>query len=538
MNAQICQRYADYMKRQDVSWIFCICCALFVIGMGLTFQAPWVDWDASDYINVAENIVHGKGVVSGWESDTIHKFWPLTVWPPLYPILIAVLVLVGFSSVNAAMWVQILSLTGIVVVSFHLGKETDSPLVGYLSALVILLMSTLWEMARMALTEVPYIFFSIIGLYFLIRYLKSGTYWFLLFAALLCGTGAVTRYMGVTLIFTGLFILVIQPWKKPVSQLKQIGLFGIISSLPLCLVFIRNISNTGHFSGADRGGGSGNIAGVAHDMAQILISDLTPFKPLGNLGASNGIFAITCIILVIVAALLLYGVYQSDKRKFILNIWKFISDKRVIISYILIYAVSLFVLEIGMGDIATVQTRYLLPVYPFVIILVLSFMRGACGCMKPSSYRVMSGALCTILILGFLSGQVFSTIPIMSDKGGRSYTDPSWYDEPIEEYQWVMQNIPHGAEIFSNNPRAMQLHTSRAIPTLPEQGNGETARKLLTKLHPGQMIVSLNGKKSNDQYMNAGEFFSYNKDFTSPAVFKQVFSTRDAEVYQVVSPAS
>ncbi|HWQ63303.1 MAG TPA: hypothetical protein VN429_02720, partial [Methanospirillum sp.] len=209
-----------------------------------------------------------------------------------------------------------------------------------------------------------------------------------------------------------------------------------------------------------------------------------------------------------------------------------------IISYILIYVVSLFFLEIGMGDIATVQTRYLLPVYPFVIILVLAFMRGACECIHSSSYRVICSVMCTILILGFLFGQMFASIPIMSEKGGRSYTDPSWYDEPIEEYRWVMQNIPHGAEIFSNNPRAMQLHTSRAIPTLPERGNAETARKLLTKLHPGQMIVSLNGKKSTDQYMNADEFFSYNNNFSSPAVFKPVFSTRDAEVYQVVSPAS
>ncbi|HWQ63915.1 MAG TPA: glycosyltransferase family 39 protein, partial [Methanospirillum sp.] len=293
MNAHTCQRYTDFMKRRDVSWIFCICCALFVIGMGLTFQAPWIDWDASDYINVAENIVHGKGIVSGWESDTIHKFWPLTVWPPLYPILIAALMLVGFTSVNAAMWVQILSLAGIVVVSFYLGREIDSPLVGYLSAFLILWMSTLWELTRMALTEVPYIFFSIIGLFFLIRYLKSETSWYLLYAALFCGAGAVTRYMGVTLIFTGLLILTIQPWKKPIAQLRQIGVFGIISFLPLCLVFMRNISSTGYFSGADRGGGSGNIAGVAHDMANVIISDLTPFKPLGQLGFSNIISEIT-----------------------------------------------------------------------------------------------------------------------------------------------------------------------------------------------------------------------------------------------------
>jgi|GEM_PF-6261409 len=527
----------EFLNRRDVSWLFCACCALFVIGMGLTFQAPWVDWDASDYINVAENIVHGKGVVSGWESDNIHAFWPLTVWPPFYPILIACLMEVGFSSVSAAMWIPILSLAGIVVVSFFFGRDLDSPVTGYIWALCCLSMSSLWEMSRWAMTEIPYIFFSILGLYLLMYYLNSRFYWALLLSALCCGAGAVTRYMGVTLIMTGVLILVLQSWKRSKNRIKEIITFGLISSIPVCVVFLRNIIYKGSFSGAVRGSGSGTLFGISSDIVHVLISDLNPFKPLDI----SVLFSRTEVIfgiLIIVVIFLLYGVYISEKANFKTTLKTYLFKKRIVIAYVLIYVLSLLMLEIGMGDIATVQTRYLLPVYPFLIVLLLSFIRGACARIIVPPLKALSVGISAILVICFISAQVAGSIPIIVDKGGKSYTDPVWYDEPVEEYQWVMQNTPRGAEIFSNNPRAMQLHMSRLILPLPERGNVAYAKKLLSKLGPGQMIVSLNGKKSTDQYMNAEEFFSYNKDFTSPAVFKEVFSTRDAEVYQVVSPAS
>lgn len=538
MNAQTCQYYADFMKRRDVSWIFCICCALLVIGMGLTFQAPWVDWDASDYINVAENIVHGKGIVSGWESDNIHAFWPLTVWPPLYPILIAAFMMVGFTSVNAAMWIPILSLAGIVIVSFFFGRDLDSPITGYLWAICCLSLSSFWEMTRWAMTEMPYIFFSFLGLYLLLRFHNSRDIWLLLLSALFCGAGAVTRYMGVTLILTGVIILAIQSCKKPKDRIKQILIFGIISSIPVSLVFLRNIIYKGQFSGADRGSGSGSFLGTTNDIVHVILSDLNPFRSLTSSVVSSGIEILILLSLVIIAICLLYGVYFSNKNQFKNTVKKFLYDKRIVIAYTLIYVISLLVLEIGMGDIASIQTRYLLPVYPFIMVLLFSFMRGACARMVYRGWKIVCMSICAILVLSFFSSQIIGAIPVIFDKGGKSYTDPSWYDETVEEYQWLIQNTPHGVEIFSNNPRALQLHMSRLIIPLPERDNTAYAKKLLSKLNPGQMIVSLHGKKSTDQYMNVDEFFSYNNNFSSPAVFKPVFSTRDAEVYQVVSPAS
>ncbi|MDD1728087.1 MAG: glycosyltransferase family 39 protein, partial [Methanospirillum sp.] len=418
------QQYLSIINRWDVSWIFCICCALLVLGIGLTFQAPWIDWDASDYINVAENIVDGKGIVSGWESATIHKFWPLTVWPPFYPILIAAFMTLGFTSVSAAMWIQILAFAGIVIVSFFFGKEIDSPLVGYLCAISILCMSALWELSRMALTEIPYIFLSLVGLYLLLRYVNTKNYWVLVLSVLFCGAGAVTRYMGITLILTGFLILVFQSRKRTLSDLIPALVFGVISSIPVCLVFFRNIEVTGHFSGADRGAGSGIFTGVTHDLIQVMVSDLNPFKLLFFERISDWVSIGIFSFLMVVAVFLTYGVYIGGKTRFKLLALHFLSEKCIVISYILIYILTLALLEIGMGDIASVHTRYLLPVYPFLVILCLSFMRSACSQVKTGSWRVISISICTILVVCFVCSQVLGSLPVISEKGGRYYTDP------------------------------------------------------------------------------------------------------------------
>jgi hypothetical protein len=142
-----------------------------------------------------------------------------------------------------------------------------------------------------------------------------------------------------------------------------------------------------------------------------------------------------------------------------------------------------------------------------------------------------------IFFLCFIGTQVIASTPYIMEKGGKYYTDPSWYDDPVEEYEWILENRLKGAEIFSNNPRALQLHLSHLVIPLPKTGDSIYAKKILQSMHPGFLIVSLNGKKRDSQYMDADALFSCNDGFENPARFSQVFTNPDAKIYQVISPA-
>ncbi|MFH0968631.1 MAG: hypothetical protein V1862_13195, partial [Methanobacteriota archaeon] len=228
----------------------------------------------------------------------------------------------------------------------------------------------------------------------------------------------------------------------------------------------------------------------------------------------------------------------TDKAKFKSSLVSFITTNQVLLGYVLVYACVLCFLEVGMGDIANVQTRYLLPMYPFFILLSISLMYFVYTHTRVPLFQRATLGICMILIFCFVVGQATASLSVIGEKGGRYYTDPVWYDESVEEYQWVMENLPKGAEVFSNNPRALQFHMSRLVIPLPKKDDGAYAQKLLRNLHPGHLIVSLKGKKSNNDYMNAEELFSYNQKLSNPVQYSQAFISSDATVYQIISNAS
>lgn len=534
-----------YLYRKEAIWAFCLLCSIFVIGTGLSFQVPWVAWDALDYINAAENIYSGKGIVNGWQSDNYSNYWPLTVWPPFYPILIAACMTLGFSSVNAAMWVTILSFLGVVLISFFIGKELGSPVIGYLAALCCLVLESLWQLSRWALTEMPFIFFSLITILLLMRFSSERKLPLLILAAIFCGLAAITRFMGVTMIISGVILLLLGLKEQKFIKLKNTLIFGLIASIPIGLVFLRNVWYTGHISGANRGGGSGDITGVISDFIIVFITDFNPCilidpNPFGPKVIPESVLLFNIIPALLFGLFLIaifVALYRDTGARFRGVINDYLKKSAILLIYLIVYLISLIILEFGMGDIATVQTRYLLPVYPVLILILISIIHhGYLNIRGLSSQRLILG-FSVLIFICFIITHASASIPVIGEKGGREYTAPTWYDDDPEEYEWVLDNIPDGAEILSNNPRPLQLHISRLTHPLPKQDDESYALKVLRVAKPGFMIISFQGEKANREYMDADMLFRYNAQFAEPAQYRRVFANDDASVYLITQPA-
>lgn len=534
-----------YLYRKEALWAFCLLCSIFVISTGLSFQVPWVAWDALDYINAAENIYSGKGIVNGWESDNYSNYWPLTVWPPFYPIIIAACMTLGFSSVNAAMWVTILSFLGVVLSSFFIGKELGSPVIGYLTALCCLVLESLWQLSRWALTEMPFIFFSLVTILFLMRFSSERKRPFLILAAVFCGLAAITRFMGVTLIMSGVILLLLGLKGQGFIRLKNALIFGLIASIPVALIFLRNVWYTGHISGANRGGGSGDITGVILDFITVFITDFNPCilidpNPFGPKRILDSVLLFNIIPALIFGLFLIaifVALYRDTGVRFRVVINDYLKNSAILLIYLIVYLISLIILEFGMGDIATVQTRYLLPVYPVLILVLISFIHHGFVNIRRSSYQRLILGFSVIIFICFIITHASASLLVIGEKGGREYTSPIWYDDDPEEFEWVLENIQNGAEILSNNPRPLQLHTSRLTHPLPKQDDNSYALQVLRVVKPGYMIISYHGEKANREYMDADMLFRYNTQFAEPAQYRRVFANDDAVVYLIIQPA-
>ena len=156
---------------------------------------------------------------------------PMTHWPPLYPILLALPQYFGMSGLSAARWLGAVNL-GLMV--FLLGLSiarltNSSPWYTGLGTLVLVTSYALWNTSLYAMTEPLYMVLGLLALLFLDNYLIAGKQKWLLSASIVLALGLLTRYSAGALILASVLALFMQrgwPFKKKLRDSIVLGLGG------------------------------------------------------------------------------------------------------------------------------------------------------------------------------------------------------------------------------------------------------------------------------------------------------------------------
>ena len=223
-------------------------CTLLIVvlaGLGtahiLVHTAPYgiaVGPDSVDFLSTALNFLAGEG----WR-DFIGR--PLTLWPPLFPLLLAAFGWVGIEPLAAGRWINATAF-GLTILaaggwlrsnlrSRGLALAATAPLVTALS---------LSHWASHLRTEPLFVLLTLLALMQLAAFLNQRTTAPLWWAAVCTALAALTRWPGVALIGTGVLVLL------PTARLKQTLVFGAISSVPLLAVLAHNWAVTGDLTRA------------------------------------------------------------------------------------------------------------------------------------------------------------------------------------------------------------------------------------------------------------------------------------------------
>ncbi len=226
-------------------WLLCAGLAgCLLILVATSRYGAGVSPDSVVYLAVAENLLEGRGA-------THYTGEPRTLQPPLYSAVLAVLAagegarLEGAARVlNAALFGLILMMTGRLAYRF-----TRSWPMAWACAAVIAVTRPLQDAAVMAWSEPLFIFLTLLFLWGLDVYSRAPSNRLVLFLALIAAAATLTRYIGVTLIGTGvigLFLLADGSLKRRVLQSV---FFAIPATAPLLVWWIRNYSLSGTFMG-------------------------------------------------------------------------------------------------------------------------------------------------------------------------------------------------------------------------------------------------------------------------------------------------
>lgn len=230
---------------------------LSLLGLaGLALQLTVTRWgiglspDSATYIAGARGLLEGHG----FSFPKGGGAWaPLTLWPPLLSVFIAVPGALGADLVASARWINAILFAGNTVLAGVLVRRLSPtsavyPVVG---ALLFLLMDDTLLTHSWAWAEPLFLFLGFAGLLLLDRYFVTGRRRDLMLSGFLIGLSFLTRYAGSAYVATGLLTMVLFR-RRDLSgsrKLADLCLFAVSSWTLIALWGVRNLQLSGYPGG-------------------------------------------------------------------------------------------------------------------------------------------------------------------------------------------------------------------------------------------------------------------------------------------------
>ena len=211
---------------------------LITLGLYLfTFDAKLdLNGDNVDYYLLGQAISQGEGYTTIWYPGSP----PFYHRPIGYPIIIAIPMLFGLSSIIAIKWLNFLLLCGSLVLFYHFAEKiTQNKILASVIALTIALNIHILQFSFIIMSEIPFLFFSILAIYSLVN-LRAGdgisfkdfNLWIMIIAL---SAAYHVKSIGISLLFAILVYFLLQKkWK--------LGVFTLTGFILLALpYYLRNM---------------------------------------------------------------------------------------------------------------------------------------------------------------------------------------------------------------------------------------------------------------------------------------------------------
>lgn len=277
------------------------------------------------------------------------------VRPPGYPLLINLFMLFdGFPAGAAALVSGVTMIIVLVVFSRILHSFNKSFALNAIFLLICFLFNNVLYIFKYAWSEVPFVLFIILNIFFLYRHHETGRTKYYTYATVFTSLAVITRYMGYALmgalfIYTVYFLY--NRRKESKGFIIKYLLLNSISYLPVLVFIIRNfiISKTFHGSRIPT-----TLSGYANisEMLKVLENNLSVY-----------------FIILAVPALVVYGFFIGKR----ITVDNRGSAYMFLLSYILIFVflyISMVIYTTSTVKVDPISIRYLAPLYPLFFLFV------------------------------------------------------------------------------------------------------------------------------------------------------------------------
>jgi len=442
--------------------------------------------DTASYLSAARNLQQGRGlrvesdihqsqefyssgrfeaaVVSGTSGSGVISL-PLTQYPPLFSVLLALPGLVGWvgaDPLRSARWLDaILFAATILVVGIAIYQHTrTSPGPAVAGALLLLLCPDVLTLHIMAWSEPLFVCCTFTALLLLAAYLDGAPRGCLGAAAGAAAGAGLTRYVGVVLILLGGLALVGLSRKDRRGRLGEAALFMLLAGLPVLAWLGRNTLVAG--SPANRDLVYHPVPGAALAQAVVTLGHwLLPVSAL------DGPLLDGAALLGVVGALAgsLWALGRGASAAWPPGPLRRLSA--LLGLFIGLYGTFLL-LSISLYDAATpLDGRLLSPVFVAGLMLVVTHLHWWLG-PRLGAWPWRVGAVALAGLYGGL--YLGSSIPLIQSAHDRGlgYSDAAWQQSPTMQR---LREQPPNALVYTNGPDAVYVLTGRGVNLLPPKAN-------------------------------------------------------------------
>ncbi|WP_157912941.1 ArnT family glycosyltransferase [Candidatus Promineifilum breve] len=443
-------------RTKALYWVILVALAFFagfivfnttaIYGIGLS-------QDSVVYMAAAQNIATGEGIKS---LDGT----PITMWPPLYPSILAFFVwLLSADVLVVARYLNIVLAVVTVLLTYLLARQLRiSPMPALGAAAISAWAYSIVEPRLMAWSEPLFIVLILLSIISLNRYITHGNVYSLGLFVISAALAAITRYIGVIIIPVGVLVILVFSRSRWHIRLVHALSLLLITSLPLTLFFIRNWLT------------SQSLMGARHPPTITLIQNIEAtarvitgwFMPSSL--SDNGFVVLAFVLLfqLIAAAVVLeYRRGQGTKETvFRLYFPTF---------FFIVFYVTFLLYSTTTTNLNEIDNRYLIPIFVPLMMLVFGSASIVFEAAKSHfSKSVLSVAFAAVLLL-LLSWPLRATLLSVQywRNTGEGFSAAVWDTNETLNYLKSNPSLLTDQVVYSNYPDVIFAHLRHESQFIP-----------------------------------------------------------------------
>ena len=467
---------SDTCMHHRHDWLLPVCTGLLGCALVLLATSRYgagLSSDSVGYISAARSLVT-DGTLTTYLGE------PMVNWPPLYPALLAsVYWLTGVDPLYSAAWVNTL-LFGLIAGAGSLlfvRSECGGRPFALLGSIALVLAEPLLSVSRMALSELLFILWVVLFLLFAQRWRRFAGWGSLVSMCIVAALAALTRYIGVTLIATGLVLVLLDDRQRWMVRMRQGVLFSLAAALPLALWLWRNWIVCGSFMGSR----APSVDGLGCNLVlafTALVSWITPYKLFPQISLALAVGALAAGLAAAVILLVRWARHRA-LRGTLLHYAVHLLQHETFSALLFACIYGLFlVISASTAAIDVIDSRLMSPLFVPLLWLVLVLMARFAQRWQGRTW-LRHLPLTLFIVVFILYGGIVSGYRLTKclTEGAGGYATDSWQTSETVAY---LRSLSFDGPTFSNAPDVTYILADRPTLFSPKETAGRSSLVLNT----------------------------------------------------------